>query len=150
MSDPNHQDKFSPVKDIIDREKNGALGYFRKTDFESRMNLRLEADLKRGRSSPFFLKKPVLVLSALVLFCCVLAVIIFQIFSPSPYEKSVRIIEEFLLENTNLQQVLAEETIPDKEREANTLSLEEELECWQSPKCRKKFFSQIIKVFKEV
>ena len=75
---------------------------------------------------------------------------IYKILSISPYEKSVRIIEEFLIENTNLQQVLAEETIPDKEREANTLSLEEELECWQSPKCRKRFFSLIIKVFKEV
>ena len=150
MNNPNHLDNYSQVKNMINREKQRALDYFRKTDFESRMNLRLEADLKREHSFPFFLKKPFLVISSSVLACCATDLILYQILSISPYEKSVRIIEDFLLENTNLQQVLAEEAIPEKEREAIELSMEEELECWQSPKCRKKFFSQIIKVFKEV
>jgi len=150
MNDPNHQDNFASIKNIIDRERDEALAFFRKKDFELRMQRRWEGDFKAESSFLFFLRKPVLILSALILICGAAAVITYQILSPSPYEKSVKVIEEFLLKNTNLSQVLAEEIIPGKERETITLSLGEELECWQSPKCRKKFFSQIIDVFKEV
>ena len=150
MNIPNHQDEFDLVKRIIDRERGEALAFFRKKNFESRVNRRLEMDSKSKSSSVFFLRKPALVLSALVLVCCVVTVIIFQILAPSPHEKSVRIIEEFLLQNTNLQEVLAEEITPEQEQKSMTSSFEEELECWQSPRCRKKYFSQIINVFKEV
>jgi len=150
MNKPNHQDEFDSVKKIIDRERGKALAFFRRTDFESRLKHRLGMDFKSKSSSLFFLRKPALVLSALVLVCCAAAVIIFQILAPSPHEKSVRVIEEFLLKNTNLQEVLAEEVTPEQEQKSFTLSFEEELECWQSPRCRKKFFSQIINVFKEV
>jgi hypothetical protein len=149
MSDPNHQDKFSPVKDIIDREKDQALGHFRKTDFESRLERRLDAGLRTESSFFFFLRKPVIVLSVSVLVCCAAALIIVQILSPSPHEKSVRVIEEFLRKNTNLQSILADERIPEKQKGAISLSFEEELECWKNPECRKKIFNQIINVFKE-
>ena len=150
MSNPNHQDKFIPVKNIIDRERDEALTFFRRTDFESRLNLRLMATSKTDKSFLSLFRKPALILSSLILACCMVAVIIFQILAPSPHEKSVRVIEEFLLKNTNLQAVLTDECIQEKEQESMTSSFEEELECLKNPKCRKKFFSQIINVFKEV
>ena len=149
MSDPNHQDKFSAVKDIIGREKNEALRFFRKTDFESRLKTRLETELRTKSSALFFLRKPVLVLSVSVLVFCAAAFVVYQILSPSPHDKSIKIIEEFLRKNTNLQSVLTDEKIPEKEGGPTTLSFEEELECWQNPECRKKFFTQIMNVFKE-
>jgi hypothetical protein len=148
MSNPNHKDKFTSVKDIIDRERGEALDFFRKLDFESRLSRRLEADLKSESPPSVFLRKPVLIFSASVLLLCLTAVL-FQILSPSPHERSVKIIEEFLLKNTNLQEVLTEETAQELELKTMTISIEDELKCWQNPACRKKIFNQIMNVFKE-
>lgn len=149
MSDPIHQDKFSPVKDIIDREKDEALGYFREMDFESRIKTRMNTDFRSESSVFLFLRKPVLVFSVFILVCCASALIVFLILSPSPHEQSVKIIEEFLLKNTNLQEVLTDDTAQELELKTMTLSIEDELECWQNSDCRKKIFNQIMSVFKE-
>jgi len=150
MIKPDHQDEFYSFEEIIERERDEGLAFFRSTDFELRLKMRLETDIRTERSCLVFLKKPVLVLSALAMVCCAAAVIIYQILSPSPHEKSVKIIEELLLQSTYLQEVLAEATIPGKEQKSIATYFEEELACWQNPKCRKKFFSQILNVFKEV
>jgi len=106
MENNKNQEDFSEIKDIILQEKEEAMPIFRLHDFRSRLKARVESESRKKFHFPLWLRKPLPSLVILLLLLSVGTVTILTIFSPSAYERSLRIIEKSLQQTPGLQKLM--------------------------------------------
>ena len=109
MKNKNNKEDFIQIRDLIQKEKQAALPMFQKDTLRSRLNARIEAESKRKHFIPHWLRKPIPALGISFLLIAVAIIVVLKISVKSPYEKNIKVIEQFLQQNTHLQKTAEEE-----------------------------------------
>jgi len=93
------------IEKLIEEEKKVGLEVFRKTDFAAKLQMRINASSKPKHLLPYWLRKPVPI-AALLLMIIVSGLVLRKLIVPYSDEKSVTVIEKFLIQAPNMQKIL--------------------------------------------
>lgn len=93
------------IEKLIEEEKKVGLEVFRKTDFAAKLEMRINASSKPKHILPYWLRKPVPI-AVLLLMIIVSGLVLRKLIVPYSDEKSVAVIEKFLIQALNMQKIL--------------------------------------------
>jgi len=101
----NKRKDFSDIKNLIKKEKQKALVFFKRTDFATRLEKRSQLDEKSKTSSLGFFLRPLPAAAFLVII--ILSTLIYkQLTSTSYYEKGIESLAQIMNQTTNMESLL--------------------------------------------
>jgi hypothetical protein len=102
---------FSEMRDLIQKEKEEALQSFRKQDFGSKLNERIEAEKQKPSHDIFWFRKPVIAVG-MVLIVVVIGWVTAQFLLTPSYEMDAEVIEKALTLASNSYGFMKEQSVP--------------------------------------
>ncbi len=101
----NKRKDFRDIKNLIKKEKQKALVFFKRTDFATRLEKRSQLDKKSKTSSRGFFLRP-LPAAAFLVVIILSALIYKQLTSTSTYEKGIESLAQIMIQTTNMESLL--------------------------------------------